>query len=266
MNITKPIILCSSLKSALKTGILLMCLALGAQDNMQPVFQEGNDAYNDGEYAKAANLYEQVLKMGQHSAALYYNLGNAHYRLNNVAESIFYYEKAKQLDPNNEDLIINSVFAENMKIDAIEPLPISQLAQWESTLLGLFSLEGWALVSIVFAWLLVLFLGAYWWLNRSFWKRVFFTLSLLCILLFFGTMVLASVLENRKATTEYAILFSEQMSIRAEPNDRSNILFVLHKGTKVQVKDSLQDWQEISIANGASGWIKNAKLRKLSLE
>lgn len=266
MNITNPITLWSSLKSVLKTGVFLMCLNLGAQENMQPVFQEGNDAYNDGEYAKAANLYEQVLKMGQHSAALYYNLGNTHYRLNNVAESIFYYEKAKQLDPNNEDLIVNSAFAENMKIDAIEPLPISQLTQWEITLLGLFSLDGWAFASIVFAWLLVLSLGAYWWLNRSLWKRVFFTMSLLCTLLFFGIFIVASVVENRKATTEYAILFSEQMSIRAEPNDRSDILFILHKGTKVQVKDSLQDWQEISIANGASGWIKNAELRKLNLE
>ena len=266
MKKMKPIILLSYLKSLFRAGVFLLCIALGAQDNMQPVFQEGNDAYNDGEYAKAAQLYEQVLKMGQHSAALYYNLGNTHYRLNNVAESIFYFEKAKQLDPNNEDLRVNSAFAENMKIDAIEPLPISQLAQWETTLFGLFSLEGWAFVSIVFAWLLVLFLSAYWWLNQSLWKRLFFTLSLLSIFFFIGSFTVASVVEHRKATTEYAILFSEKMDIRAEPNDRSDILFVLHKGTKVQVKDSLQDWQEISIANGASGWIKNAQLRKLNLE
>ena len=241
----KPIILCSSLKPLAWVGVFLVCFTLKAQDNMQPVFQEGNNAYNEGDYAKAAHLYEQVLKMGQHSTALYYNLGNTHYRLNNVAESIYYYEKAKQLDPNNEDLIFNSTFAENMKIDAIEPLPISQLAQWESSLLGLFSLEGWAFASIVCAWLLVLFLGAYWWQNISLWKRVFFTLSLISIFFFIGSFTAASVVEH---------------------NDRSDVLFVLHKGTKVLVKDSLQDWQEISIANGASGWIKNAQLRKLNLE
>ena len=65
-------------------------------------------------------------------------------------------------------------------------------------------------------------------------------------------------------TIKYAIQFSEQLSIRSEPNDRSEILFVLHKGTKVQVTDSLQEWEKINIANGASGWIKNASLKNLN--
>ena len=126
--------------------IFLGCIAPSfAQDNMQPVFLEGNNAYNDGDYNKAVHLYKQVLKMGHHSPILYYNLGNAHYRLNNVAESIFYYEKAKQLDPDNEDLIINSAFAQNMTIDAIEPLPISQLTHIEDFFLNLLSIKGWAL-------------------------------------------------------------------------------------------------------------------------
>ena len=54
-------------------------------------------------------------------------LGNAYYKLNNIAESIYYFEKAKQLDPNDEDIIINSNFAKNMTIDAIEKLPESQI-------------------------------------------------------------------------------------------------------------------------------------------
>ena len=158
--------------------IFLVCSALFfAQENMKPVFQEGNNAYNEGDYNKAVHLYEQVLKMGQHSSILYYNLGNAHYRLNNVAESIFYYEKAKQLDPDNEDLIINSAFAQNMTIDAIEPLPISQLTRIEDFFLSLLSIEGWAYTSVLFAWLLAIFFAAYLWLNRSFWKRFFFTTS-----------------------------------------------------------------------------------------
>jgi tetratricopeptide (TPR) repeat protein len=251
-------------KAVMQLCVLLWAFIAVAQDNMQPVFQEGNDAYNAGDYAKAAHLYEQVLKMGQHSAALYYNLGNTHYRLNNVAESIFYYEKAKQLDPNNDDLLVNSAFAENMKIDAIEPLPVSQLAQWKRAVLGLFSLEGWAVLSILLAWLLVLFLGAYWWIHRSLWKRVFFSLTLLSLLLLLSSYLVASMIEHQNNNTQYAILFSEQINIRSEPNDRSDILFVLHKGTKVQITDVLQDWQEITIANGATGWIKNAQLRKLN--
>lgn len=245
--------------------IFLVCSAPSfAQDNMESVFKEGNNAYNDGDYNKAVHLYKQVLKMGQHSSILYYNLANAHYRLNNVAESIFYYEKAKQLDPDNEDLIINSTFAQNMTIDAIEPLPISQLTRIEDFFLNLLSIEGWAYTSILFAWLFVIFFAAYLLLNRSFWKRCFFTTSILSLLFLIGSYSLASVKDYKNKTTQYAILFSEQLNIRSEPNDRSEILFVLHKGTKVQVTDSLQEWEKINIANGATGWIKNASLKNLN--
>ena len=82
--------------------------------------------------------------MGQHSGALYFNLGNSYYKTNNIAESIYYFEKAKKLLPNDEDIQINSSFAQNMTIDAIELLPESQLEQfqnWVFNSFGLFNLD-----------------------------------------------------------------------------------------------------------------------------
>ena len=87
------------LKSSLFiAGILLTQTITFGQASMESLFNQGNNAYNKAEYKKAISLYEQTLKMGQHSAALYYNLGSAYYKLNNIAESIYYFEKAKQLD------------------------------------------------------------------------------------------------------------------------------------------------------------------------
>ena len=78
-------------------GIVFISGNVFGQASMESLFKEGNDAYNEGAYQKAVSFYEQTLKMGQHSAALYYNLGNAYYRLNKVAESIYYFEKARRL-------------------------------------------------------------------------------------------------------------------------------------------------------------------------
>ena len=72
------------------------------------LFNEGNKAYNVADYENAISLYEQTLKMGKHSADLYYNLGNANYRLNKVAESIYYFEKAKLMRPKDKDILTNS--------------------------------------------------------------------------------------------------------------------------------------------------------------
>ena len=77
--------------------LLMNTAILYAQASKESLFDQGNTAYNEGDYQKAISLYEQTLKTGQHSAALYFNLGNAYYRLNKVAESIYYFEKAKQL-------------------------------------------------------------------------------------------------------------------------------------------------------------------------
>ena len=102
--------------------ILLICLCsvfTNAQNDV--LFKEGNTLYNSGKYAEAIQKYETVLKTGEHSSALYFNLANAHYKLNNVAPSIYYYEKALQLSPNDKDIktsqwIFHIIIMENILI------------------------------------------------------------------------------------------------------------------------------------------------------
>ena len=89
------------------------------------LFDQGNKAYNLGAYQEAITSYELVLKAEVHSSELYFNLANAYYRLGEVGESVFYFEKAKLLDPENKEILTNLQFAQNMSLDAIEVLPKS---------------------------------------------------------------------------------------------------------------------------------------------
>ena len=226
-------------------------------------FENANAAYNAGQFEKAVMLYKQILESGQHSAELYFNLGNSYYRLNQVGESIFYFEKAKQLQPTDEDINVNSSFAQNMAIDAVEVLPKSQFTQLKDSIIELFSQEGWAYFIVLLAWLLVLFWGLYLWNKIPFIKRTFFVSSLVLALFLIGSLFIAVIKSANTADTTYGILFNEKMEVWAEPNSRAEVLFLLHEGTKVQMLDELQDWQKIRIANGSEGWIKNAKVRSL---
>jgi tetratricopeptide (TPR) repeat protein len=226
-------------------------------------FENANAAYNAGQFEKAVMLYKQILESGQHSAELYFNLGNSYYRLNQVGESIFYFEKAKQLQPTDEDINVNSSFAQNMAIDAVEVLPKSQVTQLKDSIIELFSQEGWAYFIVLLAWLLVLFWGLYLWNKIPFIKRTFFVSSLVLALFLIGSLFIAVIKSANTADTTYGILFNEKMEVWAEPNSRAEVLFLLHEGTKVQMLDELQDWQKIRIANGSEGWIKNAKVRSL---
>ena len=241
--------------------MLFISVGLG-QDNHQ-TFENGNTAYNAGQFEKALLLYKKILESGEHSAALYFNMGNCYYRLNNVAESIFFFEKAKQLKPFDEDISINSAFAQNMAIDAVELLPISQVTKFKEGLVELFNQEGWALVLTLLSWLLVIFWGLYLKNKTPLFKRVFFVSTILTALFLASSVSISVIKSADEAATTYGILFNEKIEVWAEPNTRAEGLFILHEGTKVQLLDALQEWQKIRIANGSEGWIKDGSVRSL---
>ena len=227
------------------------------------VFENANTAYNNAKYEKAVSLYKEILDQGEHSAALYYNLANCHYRLNNVGESVFYYEKAQLLNPNDQDIKVNAAFAQNMAIDAVELLPQTQLTHMKNSFFNSFSTEGWAILAVVLAWLFALFIGLYLWNKAPFLKRTFFILAILSSLLLVSSISISFMKSSTEESTIYGILFSEKIDVWAEPNSRSEVLFLLHEGTKVQLLDALQEWQKIKIANGSEGWIKGGNIRSL---
>ena len=226
-------------------------------------FENANSAYNAGQFEKAVILYKEILEGGYHSAELYFNLANSFYRLNQVGESIFYFEKAKQLRPNDEDINLNSTFAQNMAIDAVEVLPKSQVTQLQESTIELLPQDGWAYFIILLTWLLVLFWGLYLWNKVPLIKRTFFLITLFLGMLLIGSLSIAVIKFADNAETTYGILFNEKIEVWTEPNSRAEFLFSLHEGTKVQMLDQLQEWQKIRIANGSEGWIKNSKVRSL---
>ena len=254
------------LQKFLYLGLILVLInsSLNAQESSEILFSKGNAAYNESDYEEAVKLYKQIIENGQHSAELYYNLGNAYYRLSQVAESIYFFEKAKQLAPENQDIQINSSFAKNMTIDAIEPLPQSQIAQFKSRIFELLSIDSWSRLTLGFLWMFaILFLG-YFFAQVVSLKRSFFFLSIACLIFFCASFIITFSKDTDQKQRQYAILFSKQIDTWSEPNQQGDLLFILHEGTKVQVLDSLAEWQKIRIANGSEGWLRNAEIRYLN--
>ena len=240
--------------------LLTIVPSLG-QTSLESIFDQGNQAYNNGEYQQALLHYGEIVEQGKHSWVLYFNMANSYYRLNMVAEANFYYEKARILNPLNEDIIVNSQFAQNMTLDTIIPLETSPLQRLFSRYLRFYSLDGWAIIAIVLGWtILILFICFLWSKTPSVRKVLFAGLSLVFVL-WIMTGSTAYHLSNQQKNKTFAIIFSEQVEIYSEPNQRSEIQFYLHEGTKVELLEELQQWQNIRLANGANGWIKNADLR-----
>ncbi len=243
--------------------IAILFISFGFGQENDQLFKNANTAYNAGQFENAVLLYKEILASGEHSAALYYNMANCYYRLNNVAESIFFYEKAKQLNPQDDDININSAFAQNMAIDAVEVLPKSQISKFQQGLVGLFSQQGWAIFSVLLAWLLAIFWGFYSKNKIPLAKRIYFVITIVSGLFLISSISIAVIKSKNTAETTYGILFNKKIEVWAEPNSRAEVLFLLHEGTKVQMLDALQEWQKIRIANGSEGWIKEGEVRSL---
>jgi len=228
------------------------------------LFEQGNALYNDGKYAEALDKYTAVLeRSNKHSAALYFNIANAHYKLNHIAPSIYYYEKAKQLAPNDQEIENNMAFAKNMTIDAIAVIPEVGLAKYVKSLTHKLSYNNWAKMSIGFVVLFVVLFLLYYFSLSTVRKRLFFTGSIVSGLLVFVALGLTIHNYNLSKKDNPAIVFATSSSIKTEPNPRSEESFTLHEGTKVQIVDTLSDWNRIKLTDGKTGWIKKEDLKEL---
>ena len=150
-----------------------------------------------------------------------------------------------------------------MAIDAVELLPQPQLTRMKNSFFNSFSTEGWAVLGVILAWFCALFTGLYLWNKAPVLKRTFFILAILSSLLLISSISISFMKSSTEESTTYGILFSEKIDVWAEPNSRSEVLFLIHEGTKVQLLDALQEWQKIKIANGSEGWIKGGVIRSL---
>ena len=94
-------------------------------------------------------------------------------------------------------------------------------------------------------------------------KKKYFTFSsiLFCISIVF-VLTGISKFENQKSNIE-AIIFEKKIDFRTEPNYRSEIQFNLHEGTKVNIKEELDDWVLVELRNGASGWMESKSIKKI---
>jgi tetratricopeptide (TPR) repeat protein len=239
----------------------LFSFGLFAQNNA--LFEQANTLYNEGKYGEAIDKYKTILDTKNHSAELYFNLGNAHYKLNNIAPSIYYYEKALQLAPNDEDIKNNLAFAQNMTIDAIDVVPEAGLSKILNNAANTMTFDAWAKIAIGFVFCFVILFLVYYFAYSSLRKRLAFlsslaSLTMLCIALLFAFHKF-----NLDKKNKPAIVFVKEILVKNAPNNRSEESFRLHEGTKVQIIDTVDDWKKIKLQDGKTGWVSSEDIKAL---
>ncbi|MEX0997058.1 MAG: SH3 domain-containing protein [Flavobacteriaceae bacterium] len=243
--------------------LLFITLSFFASSQNEQKFEQGKEHYKEANYEAAISSWESILESGEHSAALYFNLGNAYYRIDQIAPSIYYYEKALQLAPGDPEIKNNLAFAQNQTIDIIEPLPKNLFSSWIEGTTKIFSFDNWAKTAVVFIIGFVLLFLAYYFSAAAMKKRLFFVGSFLSLFLALGSLFFAYNNYAQVNNTNTAILFASSSQVRSEPLERAELSFVLHEGTKVKIISEEDEWVRIKLADGKDGWMLKTDLKEL---
>ncbi len=236
---------------------LFFSTTLMAQDgNGQQLFDEANTAYNNGDFEAAIDGYTKIEDMGQESAMLFFNKGNAYYKLKNYPMSILYYEKALALEPNNEDIKTNLQIANLTKVDKIDPLPQPVFQRWWESVKNSLAPNAWAwltvaLLALSLAFLLIFFLS-----RVPALRKTGFFVSLVFMVAFVLSVVFAALSRHDSLTHDDAIIITPSVTMMSAPVRSGEELLVLHEGTKVKVIDKIDEWNKVRLADGNIGWIK----------
>lgn len=243
--------------------ILVLLLGFTSSAQSEALFGKATEAYNAGDYNKAIKNYLEITESGQHSAELYFNLGNSYYKLNQVAPSIYYYEKALLLKPNDSEIKNNLGYAQNMTLDAIEVMPETGLSKIYNDITGFLSFDQWGYAAVVFMILFVLMYIGFYYLNYATQKRIAFITSIVSLLIAVVSVIFAFLQYSDFKADQPAIVFDNEVKITSEPNKRSQVVFTLHEGTKLNVLETLNEYQKVRIADGQTGWLTSESIKLL---
>lgn len=229
----------------------------------QLILDSANVAYSKSEYVKAAKLYESIANIGLESPEVYFNLGNAYYKYNNLAFAILNYERAIKLKPDNEDFYFNLKLANQKTEDKIDAAPQFFLKHWKNALVDLMSEGSWSKFLLLLIIIALILIALYFTSSRRGLKQFYFFCGTILLVICIFTFFIAQNKYNRTKNSREAIITSAAITVTGSPSEKGTKLFILHEGTKVNITQEDEAWAEIYIANGNTGWIKKSELQKI---
>ena len=239
-------------------GLFLVCIfaveiKAGSNDRQEDFFR-ANQAYKEGQYKEAVSGYKGLIRQGVVNGNIYYNLGNAYFRMNRFGRAILNYERAHVLMPRDADLNFNLRQALNRIKDVIPESGgyISMSFFWLKSLTITEIL--WAFAGINLLFWTFLFIRLF---SRSEWTY-YFMVTFLALWLIAGASFCLKWYMT--AADDRAVILKSEVDVLAGPDPEDTLLFKLHEGTIVHRERTEDGWKLIRISVKKRGWVKSNAL------
>lgn len=239
---------------------LLMFLPLSANAITK---KNADDEYKKENYQQAIRDYEELLKKGA-SADLYFNLGNAYYRTDNITRAVLNYERALQLSPGDEDIRFNLQMARSKTIDKITPKSEMFFITWYKSLVNLTSVDGWARTSIISIAAALVLVLCYLFAHKVLLRKIGFYGAAILVVVFILSNIFAYEQKCLLTNNTGAIVISPSASLRKTPVANSENNTIIHEGTRLEiVDDTMKDWKQVKLEDGREGWVLSSQIERI---
>jgi len=236
----------------------LFSLKVYALEN-EAVYVNAQNEYKSKDYAKAIISYHKILANDVLAPEVFYNLGNCYYKIDSIGKAIQYYEKARKLIGDEEDLMHNLKLAHAKTVDKIEPMPEFVVTSTWKNIVNFKTADTWAnyaLINFVFVFIAFVLFQL---VKQPSLKKTFFGLALLLSLLTSMFYMLAKSRSNADNSVNQGVLLVGSSAVKSEPENTATDLFVIHEGAVFKIIEIQSDWMKIRLDNGSLGWLqKNA--------
>lgn len=225
--------------------------------------QNADNEYAKKNYTQAIADYQELLKDGV-SADIYYNLGNAYYRTDNITQALLAYERAHLLSPGDADIRFNLEMARSKTIDKITPQSEMFFVTWYKALVNLMSVDGWAYTACLSLLIAIIAMLIYIFYGNDKVRAGGFYASITFIVIFILANIFAFEQRDLLINRTGAIITSPAVTVKNGPSANAGSAFVIHEGTRVDIIDkSLANWRSIRLADGREGWITTKQLEEI---
>src|SRR6266566_4406857 len=220
-------------------------------------FAKANQEFAQGHFKEAISGYEALIRAGEWSANVLYDLGNAYFRTGDFGRSILNYERALALEPHHPEATANLQIARD-EARALEMQP-----SWLERYLQFASVNQYTITAAVAFWIVVLCLAALIFARRR--SAAMVALLLVMLLVFAGAIFAVWQLERGSKGSALAIVIGKDVQARLATADTANSILALPPGSEVKILSTRGDWTYAALPNNLRGWIPAKNTERVRL-